>query len=267
MSHEKHLLKHMKSAAAALNNKYILFFLDYDGTLTPIVDKPDLAKLAPSTKTVLEELAKIEQAQVYVVSGRSRRDVQEKVGINDIMYVGNHGLEIEHADLGFKGFSFSRFREILEYIKWEVSKELVFFKGAFIEDKGLGLSIHYRLLSPNDALILKKLCNEVVGRFHVLKEILITEGKKVIEIRPPLEWDKGKAVMWIINKQQSIKRERKIFPIYIGDDSTDEDAFLALNGKGLTVHVGSPEHTRAEYYLNTPQEVIEFLNYCVRHGK
>ncbi len=259
-----HLLKRLDILKERLKGHQIVLFLDYDGTLTPIADRPDQAVLSLRMRHVLNGLAQNKCFHIFIVSGRSMTDIKQLVGINNIVHIGNHGFEIEGTDLDFEGFCFSRFREILEYLKWEINKELVFFKGAFVEDKGLGLSVHYRLLNLKDESIFKTFLEVITREFIARGEICITQGKKVFEIRAPLDWNKGKAVTWILEKYRISNGKQKIVPVYIGDDTTDEDAFLALKDMGITVHVGHPKHSHAQYYLNDTDEVIEFLEHCVR---
>lgn len=242
-----------------LKDNQSILFLDYDGTLTSIVERPEMAVLSLKTRQVLEKLAQNEHVHIFIVSGRSMADVKRLVAIDNIVYMGNHGLEIEGANIDFKDFCFARFREILEYLKWEITKELVFFKGAFVEDKGLGLSVHYRLLNLKDEAIFKTFLGVITQDFFSKGEIRITPGKKVFEIRAPIDWDKGKAVSWILEKEQFANKTHKILPIYIGDDTTDEDAFLAIKNIGITVCVGNSESLHAQYYLNNTDEVIQFL--------
>ena len=244
-------------------DKRLMLFLDYDGTLTPIVERPELAILSGETKEVLERLAKNEYSQVFIVSGRAMADVKTLVSIDNIIYIGNHGFEIEGAGIDFGDFPFSRFREILEYLKWEINKELIFFKGAFVEDKGLGLSVHYRMLHSKDESIFKIFLERITQEFSLRNEIHILSGKKVFEIRSPIEWDKGKAVLWLLKADEEAIKNQKAVAIYIGDDQTDEDAFKALNKIATTIHVGNPQSTTAEYFLESPQDVTKILRCLV----
>ncbi|MDO8580477.1 MAG: trehalose-phosphatase [Candidatus Omnitrophota bacterium] len=238
-------------------------FLDYDGTLTPIVERPELAILSRETKEVLEKLIRNERFHVFVVSGRAMADVKMLVGIDNIVYIGNHGLEIEGAGIDFGEFPFARFREVLEYLKLEINKELIFFKGAFIEDKGLGLSVHYRMLNLKEESIFKIFFERITKEFSSRNEIRIVQGKKVFEIRPPIEWDKGKAVLWLLKAHEEAMNNQKAVAVYIGDDQTDEDAFKALNKIATTIHIGNPQSTAAKYFLESPQDVTKFLRCLV----
>ncbi len=259
-----YLIKELDILKKRLKSSQIMLFLDYDGTLTPIVERPELAILSLRMRHILNRLSDNKRIHLFIISGRVMSDVKQLVGVDKIVYIGNHGLEIEGIDIGFKNSSFSRFREILEHLKWKITKELVFYKGAFVEDKGFGLSVHYRLLNPKDESIFKTFLKKITKEFSSKKEVRITLGKKVFEIRSPLDWDKGKVVTWILEKYQNIKAKQPVLPIYIGDDTTDEDAFLALKNVGITINVGHTKHSHAHYYLNNTDEVVEFLEYCVR---
>jgi trehalose-phosphatase len=255
----KHLFKDLGILKKRLKGREIFLFLDYDGTLTPIVEKPELAVLSLRMKHILKGLAQNKRLHLFIVSGRSMADVKQLVGVDNIVYIGNHGLEIEGANISFDGFSFVRFREILEFLKWEITKELAFFKGALVEDKGLGLSVHYRKLNTKDESIFKTFLEVITKEFFAKNEIQVMSGKKVLEIRPPLDWNKGKAVAWILENHHSVQQKQKSLPVYIGDDTTDEDAFLVLRKRGITICVDRPQHSHARYYLNNTDEVIEFF--------
>lgn len=254
---------HWSDIKETFQGKDILLFLDYDGTLTPIVERPELAILPDKIKEVLEKLISDERFKIFIVSGRALADVKKLVDIDNIVYIGNHGFEIEGADVDFGSFPFARFRETLEYLKWEITKELIFFKDAFVEDKGPGLSVHYRMLNSKDESIFKIFLETITKEFISRNEIRIVEGKKVFEIRPPIGWDKGKAVLWLLKIYEDAMSNQKAVAVYIGDDQTDEDAFKVLNKIAITIHVGNSQSTAAEYFLGSPQEVTKFLEYLV----
>jgi len=239
----------------------LYLFLDYDGTLTPIVDSPEKAILPSEMKGVLQELSKMPHIKVAIVSGRSLFDLKDMVGLKNLVYVGNHGYEINGKDLQLKSLITPNLRNIFEVIKQEFNNLLPEMEGAWLEDKGATLSIHYRLVKDRKVVPLRKNVARIVKRYFRNREIKIGEGKKVIEIRPPFAWDKGKAVSWILRQEQFISRGRNILPIYIGDDITDEDVFVTLYKKGITIFVGDLKRrpSRAQYYLQDTTEVADFL--------
>lgn len=270
----KYLFDYWQSLKKGLNNKCILWFLDYDGTLTPIVDRPERVVLSFETKGLLKRLAREPRYRLAIISGRALKDIKKRVGIDKIIYVGNHGLEIEGPKIKFSRPPFDirrdpaiagespvslRYKRILQHIKEDLNAKLSAIKGVFIEDKGLSLSVHYRLAERNQIPQVKTILQEATILYTVRDKIRIKPGKKVFEIRPNADWDKGKVVLWLLARWKFSLRGKDIMPIYIGDDRTDEDAFRVLKNKGLTIFVGSPKSSCAQYYLRDTEEVTKFL--------
>lgn len=251
-----------------LRHKFILLLLDYDGSLTPIVKKPQDAVISKGIKGLLQRIADNPDCALGIISGRSLQDIKKTVGIKDIIYAGNHGLEIEGPKIKFEVRVPSGSKSVMRNIAQGLRKSLARIKGAFIEDKGLTLSIHYRLVSKDGMPAFKRFFSEVTNPYAVRSKIKINPGKKVYEIKPPVKWDKGKVVLWLMKRQRSASGGKKVLPVYIGDDLTDEDAFKALKNKGLTVFVGRPRSSSAGYYLKNTGEVIKFLRLIseVRHN-
>ena len=241
---------------------HILFLCDYDGTLVPIVDKPELAILPPDTRKLLRTLAKKRHFTVGIVSGRALVDLKQKVGVEDIIYAGNHGLEIEGFGSSFLDPIAEEMRPFLHILSQALSATLRGIKGALVEDKGLTLSVHYRSVDDSEEAKLKDAFDRVTDPLHVTGKIRITHGKKVYEIRPPVDWDKGKAIAWLIAKYKKTKTKKEVLPIYLGDDLTDENGFKAIEkNNGISVFVGEQSSllSVARYYLKSPYEVTEFL--------
>ncbi len=242
-----------------LSNKFILLLLDYDGTLTPIVETPIKAIIHKDTKGLLEKLSRSPYCKIGIISGRKLEDIKNIVGIDGIIYAGNHGLEIEGPKIKFESKVSPRLKSIIRNIAADMQKRLSGIKGALIEDKRLTLSIHYRLVSKKDMPVFDKIVSEVTNPYRVCDKIKVNFGKKVYEIKPPVKWDKGKVTLWFLARQQFISGVKNVLPIYVGDDITDEDAFKALKRKGLTVFVGKPGNSKADYYLKNTKEVTKFL--------
>lgn len=250
-----------------LNSKRIALFLDYDGTLTPIVETPDKAVISVKDREVLKRLAGCPSCKLAIISGRSLKDIKKFVGLKNIIYSGNHGLQIEGPEIKFQSPVSDRYKTILSRIKKDLIKGLLHIKGAFVEDKGLTLSIHYRLADKKDLPLAEAIFKRAVKPYLMRKKIRVTSGKKVFEIRPPVEWDKGKIVLWLLARERFILGQKGLFPVYIGDDTTDEDAFRALKNKGLTIFVGRPRASCADYYLKDTKEVYRFLRKIPRLAK
>jgi trehalose-phosphatase len=255
----QNLLSEWESVKKLLEGKVLMLFLDYDGTLTPIVSRPELAVLSAGTQRLLSELSENEFFKIAIISGRALSDVKEKVGLKNLVYAGNHGLEIEGPKLKHTFFEFEAFRAILDKVKTELAYVLNSFKGAFIEDKGLSLSLHFRLVSPGKLIALRTAVRETLIHYVASNRLRVKRGKMVFEIRPPSNWDKGKVVLWLLARWEFVLAGEKAIPVYIGDDTTDEDAFIALKGKGLTIFVGKPGQTQARYYLKDHKQVQAFL--------
>jgi trehalose-phosphatase len=255
----KNLFNYWDNPKKELNNKYIMLFLDFDGTLTPIVATPQQAILSKETKDVLDKLSRNSRYKIAIISGRALKNIKEKVGLKNIIYVGNHGAEIEGPKIKFASPISPRCRAILEHIKTDLEEKLSSIKGAILEDKGLSLSVHFRLVDKSQIPQVKAIVHECAILYLVRSKIKIKTGKMVLEIRLPLEWDKGKVVLWLLARQKFATSERPFVPIYIGDDKTDEDAFKVLKNKGLTIFVGKPKPSYAQYYLKNTREVTQFL--------
>ncbi len=260
----KNLLESWDSIIQAWAEKHIILFLDYDGTLTPIAQSPWQAVLSQENKELIEGLVKIPVFQVVIISGRTLVDIKQMVAIEGVIYIGNHGWEIEGSSMHFESLVPVQVSSIMEKIKYELMAQLSDIKGAFVEDKGMTLSVHYRMVGREEEVLVRRIFEHICMPYRRQNEIKVLEGKKVLEIKPPVEWDKGKAALWLLRKQEVLNGRGNVLPVYIGDDSTDEDAFEALKNKGITALVGPPKRfSSAHYYLAQPQEVTELLKHMV----
>ncbi|MDD5005391.1 MAG: trehalose-phosphatase [Candidatus Omnitrophica bacterium] len=255
----KNLFRHWDNLEKELSNKYIMLFLDYDGTLTPIVSTPEKAFISREVKELLIGLSKSPKCKLAIISGRALKDIKNIIGLKNIIYSGNHGLEIEGPKIKFEPLVSPKYRMILRHIKNNLQQKISYIRGAFVEDKGFSLSLHYRLVDKKQIPQIKTIFHETVISYLVCNKIKIKPGKMVLEIRPPIKWDKGRVVLWLLTRQIFAAQKGMVFPIYIGDDATDEDAFKALKNKGLTIFVGKPKESYAQYYLKNPKEVVGFL--------
>ncbi|MDD5194133.1 MAG: trehalose-phosphatase [Candidatus Omnitrophica bacterium] len=255
----RHLFSELERIKNKLKGKYLYIFLDYDGTLTPIARTPNQARISQEAKNILKRLARCRLCKIAIISGRALKDIRSLVGLRDIIYVGNHGFELAGPKIKFQNPLSLRYRKVLEEIKKKLNEKISLIKGAFVEDKGLSLSLHYRLVKAKDIPKLEAIFHETVIIHHVKGQVKITSGKKVLEVRLPGDWGKGRAALWLLARQKFLIGAKPLIPIYIGDDASDEDAFLALKNKGLTVFVGSKGSSDARYYLNNPNEVQKFL--------
>lgn len=253
----KHFLEEWSNVEQRMEGNVLVLCFDYDGTLTPIMDTPDQAILSQENKQLLEQLAKL--CTVAIVSGRALEDLRAKINLKNMIYVGNHGLEINGPQLKFESMSPPTEKSIFDYLRNKLSAELSVVSGAWVEDKGLTLSVHYRLANPQDEPVIRKLLLKVCSPYIVARKIRVTEGKLVLEIRPYIDWDKGKALLWLLAKERKMRGHAKVMPIFLGDDKTDEDALAAIADIGIGVVVGTEGGSKASYFLNNTDEVTEFL--------
>jgi trehalose-phosphatase len=232
----------------------LLLFLDYDGTLTPIVARPDGAQLTPETRETLDSLARSEDIFPAIISGRALGDVRARVQIPHLIYAGNHGLEICGRGLRFVEPTASAQREELQRLCGTLVTRLAHIPGAEVENKGLTASVHFRRAAPGAEGKVFAIAEAEISRWH--NNFLLRTGKKTCEIRPRVDWHKGSAVHWIIARLG----QESALSTYIGDDVTDEDAFAALP-EGITVKVGDFAKTAAAFHLASPAEVGKFLHW------
>jgi len=237
---------------------HLLLFLDYDGTLTPIVKNPDKAILSPKTRNLLKSLTKKKSITVSIVSGRGLKKIKSLVGIKGLQYAGCHGLEISSKVNGYAFSHIKKYLPLIKDIKKGLAKQLRKVDGAQIEDKGIVLALHYRRVPKATIAQVKQIFDKVTKPYIESKRIRIGKGKKVLEVRPSVDWNKGKYCLYLLNNLK--KRYKNLLPVYIGDDETDEAAFRALKQKGITIFVkGEKKTSSAKYYLSSTEEVVDFL--------
>ncbi|MBN1872072.1 MAG: trehalose-phosphatase [Candidatus Omnitrophica bacterium] len=234
--------------------KLVLLF-DLDGTLTPIIGNPNRTVLSQKVRSEIKKLARKENLYMGIVSGRGIKDVMRLVGIRGIYYAGNHGLEIEGPRHSFSHPSYKKFGPFMQMIARTLAEKIEGIKGAILEDKKHSLSLHYRLVD-------QKYIQKVIAVFQAVcrpylksGKIRITRGKKVFEARPPVQWDKGKAVKAI----KKMMNAGGALTLFIGDDITDEDAFKVLRKKDYSIRVSKKKGSRAKYYLKNTEDVRRLL--------
>ncbi len=234
--------------------KKIALFLDYDGTLTPIVERPEDAVMAEDMREVLKEIS--ERCTVAIVSGRDRKDVEERVAIDDLYYAGSHGFDIK----GPEGFEKThaegeRFIEKLDEIEEELEKKLHDINGTQVERKKFSVAIHYRRVKDDHVQKVKDIIDESLKGYDSLKK---SGGKKVIEVQPSIDWHKGKAVRWLLKALEM--DEKDSIPVYVGDDLTDENAFREIKHDGVGILVADEKKkSDAHYVLADTDAVRAFL--------
>lgn len=229
-------------------------FLDYDGTLTPIVDDPASATISERERAVLRRLADV--APVAVVSGRALDDVKSHVGLEGITYSGSHGFEIEHPDgTRFVQPDAATVVPELDRAEHALLEGVEGLDGVTVERKPYAIAVHTRRARDEDVKSkAKELAEAVVSRHGGL---VVRAGKEIFELRPALDWDKGHAVAHLL---QSLPPAT--VPMFIGDDETDEDAFAEVgrrSGVGVLVGRARGGETSARYTLADTEETLRFL--------
>ncbi len=234
--------------------KHIAVFLDYDGTLTPIVETPDQAVMSENIREAVTALSR--HCPVGIISGRDLKDVRDKVRIETIVYAGSHGFDIA----GPKGMQVEdtvgeEFLHVLDKAEQTLSRKLDSIQGMLVERKKFAIAIHYRRVDPEKVERIETVVDEVASAHPELRK---SYGKKIFELQPKVDWHKGKALFSLL---RTMKLDRDdVLPFYIGDDVTDEDAFRALKGRGIGIVVRDhPYETAAVYSLKNPEEVRRFL--------
>src|SRR5919197_255481 len=244
-------LEHLEEIAG-VGDRSLAIFLDYDGTLTPIVSRPDQAVLTDSTRAILRTRAK--RVPVAILSGRELEDIRKRVAIDGIIYAGSHGFDIA-GPRGLRKQEATEFLPALDMAEIELREKLVGIVGTFLERKRFSIAAHYRKVNESDVPKVERAVSEVAARHPELRRM---EGKKVYELQPDIDWDKGRAGLWLLEALGSARV--KVRPIYIGDDRTDEDAFRALGQRGVGILVSEEQRpTAANYSLKDPSEVERFL--------
>ncbi|MFZ0614096.1 MAG: trehalose-phosphatase [Desulfobacterales bacterium] len=241
------------------DGKKMAVFLDYDGTLTPIVERPEQAILSASMRDILKALAK--RCVVAIVSGRGLQDVRERVALDSLYYAGSHGFEIDGpGDDRIQNEMGTKTLPALDKAETDLRRRLTGVPGAQVERKRFSVAVHYRRVAAGRIQAVERIVDEVLKFSRGLRR---GHGKKVFELQPDLDWNKGQAVLWLMRRLGLTPDKAR--PIYIGDDVTDEDAFCVLQGTGagIVVHGGEERQTCAGYELVDPGEVQRFLQKLV----
>jgi trehalose 6-phosphate phosphatase len=229
--------------------------LDYDGTLTPIVSDPEAAELPDDNRDIITQLSN--HIPVAVISGRDLQDLKRKIEINSIIYAGSHGFDISGPDgLEMVHESEKEITPALDKAEQRLNEHLKDIRGAKIERKKFAIAVHYR--NVDDHEVVQSVKNEVQKEAD-RQEILKTgSGKKIMELKPDIDWNKGYALTWLTEKMGW--NAKNYLRIYIGDDITDEDGFEAIKESGIGILVGSHgEKTSASFALKDTEEVTEFV--------
>lgn len=261
---KKDALANISEIEARISGRRVAVLLDYDGTLTPIVARPDLALLSEETRAILRGLARV--ATVAIISGRDLADVRALVGLDGLIYAGSHGFDISGPrDLRLRHEEGVVFESAIQQAAEKLRAAVGGIEGALVEGKKFAVAVHYRQVDEANVPEIEAAVDKIV---RDLPELRKTLGKKVFELRPRLDWDKGKALLWLLEALD--ENGPDVVPFYFGDDITDEDGFRALQDRGITIYVGrAADDTAAGFVLRNPAEVRKFLSKLIQllqHG-
>ena len=231
-----------------------IILTDFDGTLAEFQVDPNTVSLPPSRQILLQKLDKRADLSAGIVSGRRVADLRERVpGTPSMFFAGLHGLEIEGPGLRFAHSAVALAAPGLNVLTKDLRRAVKPLPGVFVEDKTYAVALHLRGASTADRL-------HATTRFNALAEPLLSEGTvrlqpgdQVLELLPNVDWAKGDAVRAIIRHIEGDTKE-PVWPVYIGDDQTDEDAFEEIGTNGLTISVGK-RPAAASFQIDDPAAV------------
>jgi trehalose 6-phosphate phosphatase len=235
-------------------------FFDFDGTLSDIVDDPDSAQLVAGAAEALQKLAG--RCPVAILSGRDLADVTARIGLPGIWYAGSHGFELTAPDgTHHQNDAAAATIPVLEQAAAQLRERLGPIPGVVVEHKRFGVAVHYRN-AARDRVGEVAAAVRAAGQCDALR---VTTGREVIELRPDVDWDKGRTLRWVIDH---LHDSAPLVPIYLGDDITDEDAFDAVRQDGIPILVRHNDDgdraTAALYALDSPARVAEFVDHLAR---
>lgn len=244
----------VEAKSAFLGEKKPVFFFDYDGTLTPIVSRPELAVMSEDMRDTLKKI--VGKFTTAVVSGRFREVVENFVKIDGIFYAGSHGFDIRGPQFSLIQPEAEKTIPLVDKITKQLHEKLDSIEGLLVEEKKFSVAVHYRLVDEEKYLSgIKEYVEKIVKDNPSLR---LMHGKKVFEILPAIDWNKGKAIIWIMQALNLSWSEHSI--IYIGDDTTDEDAFRAIRTRGVGVLVSKEDRpSSADFKVSTPEDVKKLL--------
>jgi trehalose-phosphatase len=238
----------------------LVLFLDFDGTLAPIRRFPDAVRISSEVRATLELLASRNDTLIAVISGRELKDLQNRVGVPGIVYAAEHGMEIRGRNLSFIEQGALACRPVMKQLAVDLLHGLRDIPGVFIEKKHLTLAVHYRQARLDHIAEIRDRVRAAVELTEPKTEL--RPGKMVWEVLPRTGWRKAAAAAWIYEALGASEG----LPVYAGDDEADEDAFQRLRG-WITIRVGNPDQTAAQYTLAGPDEVHQFLTWLTLSRK
>jgi trehalose 6-phosphate phosphatase len=241
----------------------LVVMLDVDGTLAPIAQRPEEAIVPPETRRIVAALASRDHVHVALVSGRAAGVARRMVAVANVWAIGNHGYEIAGPDgEELVEPQVAGYRPLMAQAARKLMAQVAHVPGVIFEDKTWTHSIHYRLAEPGVIPRLRSTVEETARQLG----LKITEGKLVLEVRPPLRVDKGTSVLTLAQRLDGFREGASV--VFVGDDRTDEDAFRALRARtprAVTVRVthGDETTTAAEFTVRDIAEARDLLQWLL----
>lgn len=231
----------------------LLVTLDFDGTLSALAKTPGQARLKPEVKAALKALAAARGVSVFVLSGRALESVRRLVGLRNLYYGGNHGMEIKGPGFSWRDAGAAKARSLVAGLAAGLRERFPPATGVLVENKGFSASVHYRnLKAPYRRGFFSGMRALMQGAD---KRLRWNRGHKVFELRPAGAPHKGDAVVRLAKKLGTGAA------FAVGDDLTDEDMFKTLRGRGITVRVGRRHGSAAGFFVQKQQEVLRLLEF------
>ncbi len=241
----------------------VLLALDFDGTLASIVEHPDKATLPGSTAAILKVLAQKPGYKVAVVSGRAVANVKGRIGIEGLIYCGNHGLEVEIEGRLWMAPGAESASEAVQEAWKALDEKLGALHGVVLENKGLSISVHYRQAPAEIKQTCLRLCGQVLEPLVAMHKVNMVNGKEVLEVQPALPWDKGACLRYLAKLSFSTDLQPGVC-VFLGDDTFDEPAFRAVSDMGgIGIVIGEKADTAAAFHLPSTTSVEIFLSRLV----
>jgi trehalose 6-phosphate phosphatase len=239
---------------ASCDERYLFF--DYDGTLSPLARRAADAVSHPDALAHLDTLSCLSGTTVGVVTGRPIEDIRIRVPLPAIVFAALHGFIIEGPGISMTEPGALRAQPALRRAVDRLKDSLRGLSGVDVEDKGLTVAVHFRRASRRDAEHAAQESRRISDQETGIRYL---EGKEVVELRPDVDWDKGRAVEFIVEQLAGSAWRGRVGLLYAGDDQTDEDAFRRLGAKAVTVRVGEEGDTLAQHLVEAPQDVIDLM--------
>lgn len=234
--------------------RHLVLLLDFDGTLCEFEANPAAVELPAARRCAIERLQ--ERATVGIVSGRRMEDVRARCAIPGAIVAGLHGLEIDgqgeryvHPDLEKASAAVADVTETLRTVAAGIP-------GAFVEDKGASVALHFREADADGQRAALEAFASAAAPHVDSGQLRVMRGSYVLELLPNIDWNKGNAVRWILDRLE--RQKGPLFAVYIGDDVTDQDALATVEPEGLAI--AASDRVTAKVHVDGPVGVERFLH-------